>query len=151
MNFYLNSGIFIILNVKSLALKSLYYGFNSLPSENQSTLVSVDLAAGYFSVRHENSVNSQAMLNMAPKRNLAIQHGLCPILGIQCLMCFLLTRPGKRVPSLFRRHRMTCQTRNWADIWANVHKGHRTSRSLTHFISNFLSLSLPRPAWFFYL
>lgn len=48
-----------------------------------------------------------------------------PKLGIQCLMCFLLTMPMRKenvpcalcpVPCLSRRRRMTCQTRNCSDL-----------------------------------
>lgn len=48
-----------------------------------------------------------------------------PSLGIQCLMCFLLTMPMRKEnvprvqcpePCLSRRHRMTCQTRNCSDL-----------------------------------
>lgn len=48
-----------------------------------------------------------------------------PKLGIQCLMCFLLTMPMRKEnvpcvlwpePCLSRRRRMTCQTRNCSDL-----------------------------------
>lgn len=53
-----------------------------------------------------------------------------PRLGIQCLMCFLLTMPMRKEnvtrvqcpePCLSRRHRMTCQTRNCSDLGNHCH------------------------------